>query len=281
MRKSLLNLYMQKVAEGDRSYVDRLCKQLSDRLVFAPVVSSPASAPGAKAKSTFSVLRISEGSRSLVPIFTSEKRFKEWGEKKGHGGGSISLLGGDFCAALGAETWLSIDPGFDEKLEIEPAWVVKISESGLSEEHSEPQEDSIEIEIPEPQAAKAPATARSIVNNAMFASQPNNDEFIMARDQMNAAKPAARDEESPPAVGSKLIRSAIFASAPAAVGDYQADKAIEKSGLSSAPKIGESKKATLAGSSLSSGDSTAAAMSESPAEAPKKKKSFLSFLKGS
>ncbi|MBN8550402.1 MAG: SseB family protein [Deltaproteobacteria bacterium] len=281
MRKSLLNLYLQKVAEGDRSYVDRLCKQLSDRLIFAPVVSSPASASGARAKSTFSVLRITEGARSLVPIFTSEKRFKEWGEKRSHGGGSISLLGGDFCAALGADTWVTIDPGFEENLEIEPALVVKISESGLSEEPAAPQEDSIEIEIPQSQSKPPPSAAKGIVNNAMFSSQAKSDEFIMARDQMNAAKPqSASTSEEIPSVGSKFIRSAIFSSAQGAVGDFQAEKALEKAGLAAAPKSADAARSSLAGTTLSSAATTPQEKPADEAPEPKKKKSFLSFLKG-
>lgn len=300
MRKSLLNMYMQKVAEGDRSYVDRLCKQLSDRLIFAPVVSAPPAAAGAKSKSTFSVLRISEASRSLVPIFTSEKRFKEWGEKRGHGGGSISLLGGDFCAALGADTWVTIDPGFDESLELEPTLVVKISESGLNDEPAAPEEDSIEIEIPQSQLVRTPPTApaasapKGIVKNAMFASQPSPDEYVSSRDKIDAAshgvapKPggASPEDESTPALGSKLIRSALFSGGAAPVGNYQADKALEKAGLSSTPLHGDQKRSSLAGATLSAADSAIPTKAEKKIEPesepePKKKKSFLSFLKGS
>lgn len=298
MRKSLLTMYMQKVAEGDRSYVDRLCKQLSDRLVFAPVVSAPAAAPGSKSKSTFSVLRMNEASRSLVPIFTSEKRFKEWGEKRKHGGGSISLLGGDFCAALGTDTWVIIDPGFDDSLELEPSLVLKVSESGLSEEPIAAEEDSIEIEVPQSQVARpAPVAApppKGLVKNAMFSSQPSADEYVSSRDRIDAAshgmapKPAAEQEdESTPALGSKLIRSALFTAAGGGSGSYQADKAKEKAGLSSSPLHGDQKRSSLASATMSAADATGPSKPERQTESepegqsePKKKKSFLSFLKG-
>jgi hypothetical protein len=281
-------LYMQKVSEGDRSYVDRLCKQLSDRLVFAPVVSSPASAGGAK-KATFSVLRLSEADRLLVPIFTSEKRFKEWGQKREHGGGSISLLGGDFCAALGTDTWVSIDPGFDDGLELEPSLVIKISQSGLNDEPAT--EDSVEIEVPAPQAPRPqpiPAPAKGIVNNAMFSAQPRTDEFISARDRVGTTSQVppskasvTEDTEQAPPGGSKLIRSAMFANSPGAVGDYQADKTLEKAGLASTQILPDLRKSRLAGASLSAGSSTAPAADEnSDDDQPKKKKSFLNFLKG-
>jgi hypothetical protein len=92
------------------------------------------------------------------------------------------------------------------------------------------------------------------------------------------------------AVGSKLIRSAIFSNAPEAAGDYQVQKALEKSGLTESP-YSDKKKSTLAGASLYSGDASSAVPTESEhaadaaadeedSKAPKKKKSFLSFLKG-
>lgn len=145
MRKSLLSLYMQKVASGDLSYLDRLCKQLADRLVFTPIVASSDSSD-ASPKTTFSVLRINEASRSLVPLFTTERRFKEWNEKTKHQGGSISLLGGDFCAALGPNTWISLDRGFEDSIELDPVFVAKVSASSLHEDADEDTEVDVSFD---------------------------------------------------------------------------------------------------------------------------------------
>lgn len=125
MRKSLLNLYLQKVAEGDLEYIDRLCSQLADRLIYAPITTKIDAVSAAK--TTFSVVKLTEVHRDLVPVFTSEEGLKKWMQSIQHTGGSISLLGADFCAALGDKTWLQVDPGSSLSVELQPKLVCKIA----------------------------------------------------------------------------------------------------------------------------------------------------------
>ncbi len=254
MKKSLLNLYMQKVASGDLNYLDRLCKQLADRLVFTPITSSSNSGPN-KAKTTFSVLRLNDNGNSQVLLFTTEKRFKEWSQKASHQAGSISLLGADFCAALGKETWISLDKGFEEEIVLDPVFVAKVSAS-TSQFDMHDEVDEVEgdepPQQPEMEAPAAPSSDRGLARGALFASQPMPEEYVprsVARaastTPITLTKEAEEQEEAPPPPSSKLMRSAIFSPEP----------------LPSNPVRHEPQ---------------AEAESE-----PKKKKSFLNFLKGS
>lgn len=292
MQKSLFNLYMQKVAAGDLSYLDRLCKQLADRLVFAPITASSGAGAGAQSKTTFSVLRISEPHRSLVPLFTTEKRFKEWADKNGHSSGSISLLGGDFCAALGADTWITLDRGFEDAIELDPVFVAKVSASSMAEDKPD-SEDSEELESSDSEGHAEPASeSKGLANGALFAAEPAAAQYYSKQEKFGAAgaghsgisasKDMAADTASPQ--GSKLLRSAIFSAQDPVAHDYQAEKALARSGLSQNTPAQENGAARFATSSIAAGvtdtvKTSAAAIEE--ATEPKKKRSFLSFLKGS
>lgn len=291
MRKSLLNLYMQKVASGDLSYLDRLCKQLADRLVFTPVTSSNTTGESGRAKATFSVLRINEAHRSLVPLFTTERRFKEWSEREKHSGGSISLLGGDFCSALGAGAWVTLDPGFEDAIELDPVFVAKVAASGMSEE---PAEEEPEIEIEPGGPAEPPPVSQGLSKHAVFDSQPAPMEYVSTRDAMRGesspqrsvapSRPEVQPSEDSPQ-GSRLLRSAIFSGGANGDPGFEEQQAKERAGFkrTSEPEVNAGP-SRLAGGTFAAGTATPkgpAVSAPEPADPSKKKKSFLSFLKGS
>lgn len=132
MSKSVINFYLEKVSQGDRSFMEALCVQLAERLVYVPVLDVTADASGVS--TTVDVVQFREGERHIIPAFTSEKRFQEWKSKAAHQGGSISLLGADLCAALGSGSWVSIDPGNPASVELPPAVVEKIAKTGIDGE---------------------------------------------------------------------------------------------------------------------------------------------------
>lgn len=127
MSKSLFNLYLQKVAEGDPNYLEKLLARLSDRLIYIPVSKkSSISSSGSGTNISISVLCLKEAHRSLVPAFTSEKVLTKWCAEKGYSGESIALLGADLCAALKNNSWLVINPGSDNPVELQPFMVQKL-----------------------------------------------------------------------------------------------------------------------------------------------------------
>lgn len=162
-QKSLLNLYLQKVAEGDESYADRLCAQLCDRLLYVPVAPTEKKA-GSETKLTFNVVTIAEAHRSLVPIFTTEEAYKAWVGASQHKGASISLLGADFCAALSGDSWVQVDPGTERKVELPPLLVKKIASHGVADEAARQGERTTIKETPVAEPKSTPA--------ATLASEP-------------------------------------------------------------------------------------------------------------
>ncbi|MCB0338523.1 MAG: SseB family protein [Bdellovibrionales bacterium] len=140
MKHSKIDLFLQKVSEGDTEYIEKLCRQLAERLVFIPVYkrensslnindSSPeVSVPLPNSEEKFRVFRIKEPHRRIVPVFTSQKRFKEWSSKQNEELTSISVLGGDICLTLEDKTWLHVDPGNESSVELQPVLVKKIAE---------------------------------------------------------------------------------------------------------------------------------------------------------
>ena len=130
MTKSLLSLYLQRVKDGDDTFVQKLVGRLADRLIYVPVDSAESQADGSEMR--VNVFRIVEAHRKLVPIFTAEHLFRKWAENRPGEVEFISLLGSDFCASLsGQKTWLLVNPGSADSVELQPTIVGLIGGSTL------------------------------------------------------------------------------------------------------------------------------------------------------
>jgi hypothetical protein len=127
--KSVLNLYLQKVKEGEEAYLHKLCERLAERLVHVPTTNATAISDGDGHGMKVNVMRIKEAHRSLIPVFTSEKLLKAWAESRNDSAESIGLLGADFCAVLGKNSWLLINPGSPEACELQPYVVEMIAKA--------------------------------------------------------------------------------------------------------------------------------------------------------
>lgn len=128
MTKSLLSLYLQRVKDGDDTFIPKLAERLSERLIYVPVEAAESQADGSEMR--VSPFRMVEAKRKLVPIFTSEQLFRKWAQSRPGEVEFISLLGGDFCAALVSQkTWLLVNPGGVDSVELQPSIVGLIAGS--------------------------------------------------------------------------------------------------------------------------------------------------------
>ncbi len=123
MNKSLLTLYLQRVKEGDNSYVDKLLAQLAERLLHVPTDSDPLESAG---NVTVKIIRTKEAHRAVVPVFTSSDLLKSWAEKNNLPSYSISLLGADLSMALSSDSWLVINPDSETAFELQPFMVERL-----------------------------------------------------------------------------------------------------------------------------------------------------------
>ncbi len=116
MQKSLLDIYLKKVANGDTLYLERLCYQLSDSVIYLPVSSL------SEDEQHTTVLPIvwSNQEKQSIPVFTQYRFFDEWQNQKSL---AISLKGGDLCAALTEECSVAIDPGTEHAVVLPPTIV--------------------------------------------------------------------------------------------------------------------------------------------------------------
>ena len=132
--RSVLSLYLEKIAAGDKSCVDKLCKRLADRLLYVPI-TKPAVSAEMKGGSDFKieVVCLKDKNDSLVPVFTNESLLKTWCKEQDRSVSSISLLGADLCTALEKDASLWIDPSTDHAVRLEPEIVKQISEVELDE----------------------------------------------------------------------------------------------------------------------------------------------------
>ena len=128
MQKSLLDVYLGKVAAGESAFIDKLCAQLTDRLCYIPAIEVNAEFNQA----TVQVVKITKEGRSFVPLFTHERRFKSWSQSIEKKVEPLSLLGGDLCAVLGGGTGVLIDPGAENSVELPPEVVAQIASQVLS-----------------------------------------------------------------------------------------------------------------------------------------------------
>lgn len=165
--KTLLGLYLSKVAAGDKSFVEKLCRRLADRLVFIPIVSSGNGQKGRARTMTLNVYRTEEPEREIFFIFTSERKLKAWSDKVGTKFDQVSLLGADFCTAMHAESWLRVDEGSENTVLLDPEVVSQIATTPTQEEQQRAEDDN----LPLPQ--KAPATATPVVEgDVQVVSEP-------------------------------------------------------------------------------------------------------------
>ncbi|MFM1847263.1 MAG: SseB protein N-terminal domain [Pseudomonadota bacterium] len=133
MQKSTLSLYIQKVSEGDRSFLARLCAQLADRILYVPTKAQAKSGQRVKV----SIFRLSEEGKTIIPVFTTEKKLKDWALHGQRTVDSISLLGADFCSALDGESSIWVDAGSEPSVKLPPEIVREITMAGGSGDYTE------------------------------------------------------------------------------------------------------------------------------------------------
>ncbi|MBX7143417.1 MAG: SseB family protein [Oligoflexia bacterium] len=302
MRKSLLNLCLQKVAEGDESFFDRLCQQLADRLIFAAVASGGENQGGAEGRVTFSIVRMQEGHRLVVPIFTSEELYKTWEKATGHRGGSISLLGADFCAALDAQTWIRVDPGSNHCVELQPVLVKKVARVEVDELEASaenvqsaelvnnPEQASVTNAAPTVQA-KQTAPSSKLLRQALFQTDNPDEGFIDTKQLMHTPEPVVPQEKAAQASPAAEVQTGRLASAAlfqeqAKVGEAKPKIIRSKTtGDTTTTEVEMPRSTTSTTMNRPVIRSSALQSPQAPAQRPEdargKKKSFLKFLKGS
>lgn len=191
MAKSLLNLYLQRVSEGEEGYTDRLLSQLAERLVYVPVERNK----GGEADTiTVNAIRIKEAHRSVVPIFTSEIQLKDWSAAQGFLTPSISLFGADLVMALPEEAWVVVNPGSEAPVELQPSVLDKLRDIGESQSaDDEPVEldplselaDPYDVPVPEEAPIAEPVSEAPVA--APLEEHPVHDE--VAEDEPVQSRP--------------------------------------------------------------------------------------------
>lgn len=172
MQKSILHLYLSKVAEGNKEYLPKLCQKIAERLVYAPV-SNPAK--GRQGVARVNVVRIKEENHFLIPLFTNPSLLKKWCKEKGMKSDSISLLCADLCAALERGSWIVIDPGTDISVALDPTHVELIAEAEFHESGNEEVDEALMTEKPtEVEGQQPPAVATEAPT-----PEPNVDDTVI------------------------------------------------------------------------------------------------------
>lgn len=131
MERNVLNLFLQKVSQGDASYLDRLCKRLADRLIYVPLIEE--NSGGSKTSTTLKVFHLEKNGCTVVPAFSSERKFQAWRKNQKDNFSCEALLGADLCLALGNSAGLLVDPSSDYEVLLEPESVVSIAETPVQE----------------------------------------------------------------------------------------------------------------------------------------------------
>lgn len=124
MQKSLIELYLARVSEGDTSFLERLYTQLTDRLIYVPVEDMQDTGGTSKIQ----VIKLHEGEAVFVPVFTSEARLEKWSQAHPGGVDSISLFAGDLCAVLEQGVGMHIDPESERPVRLGPESILRITE---------------------------------------------------------------------------------------------------------------------------------------------------------
>lgn len=123
-KKAMIDALLEKIAGGDKTSIVKLCNLIAGEQVFIPTLQIKDTG-GAATK--VSVLRLKEGTRKLVPVFTSEDAASEWMSIMGLSADQIPLLCSDLCLTLEPNTWLMLDASSAYCCELEPKYVKLIA----------------------------------------------------------------------------------------------------------------------------------------------------------
>ncbi len=134
--KNLLNLYLAKVAAGDKSYLAKLVKRLADRLLFIPVLKKSGQASKGGSSMKVNVYRHQQSNQEVIPVFTSERNMQKWSISISATFDQISVLGADLCTALGESNYISIDEGSDHAVVFDPQVIIQIASMPAQEAES-------------------------------------------------------------------------------------------------------------------------------------------------
>lgn len=129
MEKSVLNLYLKKLASGDLSYAERVCSRLSNRLIFVPAQLVQ---QGSQVR--YAATTITHAGRLAVPLFTTEKLYRGWIVNSDLVLEPLRILGADLCTALDVTIPAVIDPGSDHQVLLEPELIDYIAVAPIDEE---------------------------------------------------------------------------------------------------------------------------------------------------
>ena len=118
MDNSILHLYLKRVADGDKSYLKRLCRKIADEMVYVPV-EKETERPGEKEVVCIEVPCIGKArQKNSIPVFTSRERLAAWSKTLGHAPRYISLLCGDLCLAMDDSSSVHINPESEYSVEL-------------------------------------------------------------------------------------------------------------------------------------------------------------------
>ena len=112
MRKSTLSLHLQRASKGETGAIEKLLPLFAERLVFVPVVHEERSSGTTRV----SVVTIASEKGPAVPAFTEEPLLRTWCTAQGRSHESLSLLGADLCAALASGKCILIDDLSDQRV---------------------------------------------------------------------------------------------------------------------------------------------------------------------
>lgn len=161
-RRSTITYYIDRLANGDASYKDKLCQRLADRLLYIPLQSHETS-ESSRQEVTIKVHHImAPNGKEAVPVFSNRHLLEAWCGDQQIPSREISILGADLCKVLGQELWLVIDPCSEAELLLHPESVQRIAQFGdqamLAEFGNSPETQIVEV----PQELKPPVNAEDI-----------------------------------------------------------------------------------------------------------------------
>jgi len=130
-----LEFYLQQLARGDRQYFSAALELLANEILYTPVTIGEASSAGNVQK--FKVVTQSSGNKKLVPTFTSEDYFANWA---GEDFQCLPVTGADLAVTLPSNSWLVVNPGMDNSIELSPEELEELIEADL--QRAENQVDS-------------------------------------------------------------------------------------------------------------------------------------------
>ncbi len=128
MARSLFNYYLDKASKGKKGFLEKLCRPLSERLIYVPFIEQKTLPLDSI---VFTVPLIKWASMPTYPIFSSRHEFQRWAVCEDADFKAFSILAADFFLSVKRGSAVIVNVGGQTATFLNPSYVQYMAQAAL------------------------------------------------------------------------------------------------------------------------------------------------------